>query len=81
MVKVPTYKINNPIGLWFDGDLLPVQKKRPFLIISSMIYICNKVTPNHQIKAKIIELIDRNSDIPIYKIGFLNDWRLQPIWK
>lgn len=81
MVKRPIDNINNPIGLWFDNNLLPVQKKKPFLIISSMIYLCNKVTPNHQIKIKIIDLIDNNPDVPIYKLGFLNNWKSEPLWK
>jgi abortive infection bacteriophage resistance protein len=81
MVKRPVDSINNPTGLWFDNNLLPVQKKKPFLIISSMIYLCNKVTPNHQIKNKIIDLIDKHPEVPIYKLGFLNNWKYEPLWK
>ncbi len=81
MVKKPIDNINNPSGVWFDNNLLPVQKKKPFLIISSMVYLCNKVTPNHQIKNKILELITNNPNVPIYKIGFLNNWKNDPIWK
>lgn len=81
MVKRPIDNINNPIGTWFENKLLPVQRKKPFLIISSMIYMCNKVTPNHQIKDKILTLIDNNPEIPIYKLGFLNNWRSEPLWE
>jgi len=81
MVKKPIDSINNPIGIWFDNNLLPVQRKKPFLIISSMIYICNKVTPNHQIKDKILALIDNNPEVPVYKLGFLNNWRSELLWK
>ena len=81
MVKRPIDNINNPIGFWFNNNLLPVQKKKPFLIISSMIYLCNKVTPNHQIKIKIVNLINNNPEIPIYKLGFLNNWKSEPLWK
>jgi len=81
MVKKPVDNINNPLGLWFDTPLTPVQKKKPFLIISAMLYICNKVTPEHNIKIKIIDLINRNSNVPIYKLGFLNNWDSQPLWK
>ena len=80
MVKKPIASINNPIGAWFNIDLLPVQKKKPFLIISSMIYLCNKVTPSHQIRTKVLELIENNPDVPIYKLGFLNNWQAQPLW-
>lgn len=81
MVKRPIDSINNPIGIWFDNNLLPVQRKKPFLIISSMVYMCNKVTPNHQIKDKILTLIDNNPEVSIYKLGFLNNWRSEPLWE
>ena len=61
--------------------LNPVQSKKPFLIISTMVYLCNEVTPNHQIKSKIISLFANNPNIPIYKLGFLNNWQNQGLWK
>lgn len=80
MVKRPIDNINNPIDLWFDQPLSQHQKKKPFLIISTMIFLCNKVTPNHQIKNKIVELIRNNPNIPIHKLGFSNNWQNQPLW-
>lgn len=81
MVKIPVEQINNPMGLWFDTPLTPVQIKKPFLIVSSMIYLCNKVAPNHDIKIQILNLLAVNPTIPIYKLGFFNNWNNQPIWK
>lgn len=81
MVKRPIEALNNPTGDWFHAPLQPVQKKKPFLIISTMIYLCNEVTPNHQIKKKILDLILANPNMPIYKMGFLNNWQNEPIWK
>ena len=80
MVKKPIVNINNPSELWFDKPLSQVQTKKPFLIISTMIYLCNKVTPNHNIKTKILELIADNPKVPVYKLGFLNNWKNQPLW-
>lgn len=80
MVKQPIENINNPLGIWFNNALTPVQKKKPFLIISTMIYLCNHITPNHHIKSKILKLIRDNPDIPIYKLGFLNNWNKEPLW-
>ena len=80
MVKKPTEKINNPLSDWLNVQLLPVQTKKPFLIISTMVYLCNHVTPGHQIKNKILELFNNNPEIPIYKLGFLNSWNQQPLW-
>nr|WP_294896214.1 hypothetical protein [uncultured Pedobacter sp.] len=81
MVKKPVFKLNNPIDNWLAQEILLVQIKKPFLIISSMIYLCNTVTPNHQIKHKILELFVANPNIPIYKMGFLNNWEEELIWK
>ena len=81
MVKRPVERLNNPSRLWFASNLSPVQTKKPFLIISCMIYLCNSITPNHLVTANLLKLIDDYPDIPIYKLGFLNNWHKQPIWK
>ncbi len=81
MVKQPTENINNPTNAWLSFPLADVQRKKPFLIISTMLFLCNKVTPNHHIKQHILELIKNNPTIPIYKLGFLNKWDQHSIWK
>ena len=81
MVKRPTENINNPTGYWFSNPLTQVQAKKPFLIISCMVYLCNEVTPGHQIKTQILELFNTTQNIPIYKLGFLNNWKNEPLWK
>jgi abortive infection bacteriophage resistance protein len=81
MVKRPIENINNPMGQWFNKPLMPVQAKKPFLIISCMVYLCNEVTPGHQIKTKIIDLFNKSPNIPIYKLGFLNNWEDEALWK
>jgi len=81
MVKRPIDQLNNPIGDWFSSSLSPVQSKKPFLIISSMVFLCNNLTPDHCIKLKLLKLFVDNPNIPIYKLGFLNNWYNQPIWK
>ena len=81
MVKRPTEKLNNPARQWFINPLREVQTKKPFLIISCMLYLCNEVTPGHQIKTKILDLFGSNPNIPIYKLGFLNNWQSEPLWK
>jgi len=81
MVKVPVVNLNKPLSAWLDKRLSPVQTKKPFLIISAMVYLCNEVTPNHQIKRKILTLFATNPSIPIYKLGFLNNWQSHPLWE
>ncbi|HBF22073.1 MAG TPA: CAAX protease [Cryomorphaceae bacterium] len=81
MVKRPVITLNNPQGAWLNNPLAEVQKKKAFLIISSMLYICNKVTPGHHIQSGIKKLITDNPSIPVYKFGFMNDWDQQDLWK
>jgi len=81
ITKTPSSRLNSPSGKWFTNPLMDIQKKKPFLIISCMIYLCNQISHGHQIKAMICELIDTNPAIPVYKLGFLNQWRKEPLWQ
>ena len=81
MVKTPIEILNNPKSDWLNSPLLPVQSKKPFLIITVMIYLCNEVALTHHIKIKILDLFASNPNLPIYKLGFINNWENQPIWK
>jgi abortive infection bacteriophage resistance protein len=81
MVKTPIYELRNSKGPWFQRKLDPVQTKKPFLIISCMLYLCNFVTPGHHIKLKILELFNSNPQIPIYKLGFFNKWDKESLWE
>ncbi len=80
MVRKPM-KIVNPKFTWLQNALTPVQEKKIFPIISAMIYLCNVITPGHHIKTRLLDLIYNNPDIPIYKIGFLNNWHKEPLWQ
>lgn len=81
MVKRPIQFIKNPSGPWLNNNLKEAQMKKAFLIISCMVFLCNKVTPNHQITTKIKELINSNPQIPVYKLGFFNQWELHDLWQ
>lgn len=80
MVKHPISNLNNPIGKWFQSPLSRVQTQKPFLIISCMLFLCNTVEPENNIQQKLLELFKKYSKVPIYKLGFLNNWQNQPIW-
>ncbi len=81
MVKTPILAIRNPQSAWLDQPLQESQRKKVFLITSCMVYLCNKVTPGHQIKVKIKDLIRNTPTIPITKLGFSNNWEQQALWK
>jgi len=71
----------NPRNQWLENDLVEVQEKKPFLLITSMLYLCNAVNPNNKIKNKFLDLFKNSPDIPIYKLGFLNNWETEPLWR
>ena len=81
MVKKPIFDIKNPIGVWFQNPITPVQIKKPFIIISCLVYQCKIIDKNNRIQKDILELFRRYPSISIYKLGFLNYWDKEPIWK
>ena len=81
MVKRPASNLNNPSGVWFQRPLNSVQTKKPFLIISCMVYLCEKTSSSHAIKSKILELFKLFPNVPKYKMGFLNNWETEPLWR
>jgi abortive infection bacteriophage resistance protein len=77
-------QVTNPKGhrdKWLLNPLTDNQKKKPFGVISVMLYLCNAVYPDNQIKDKLLALIDHSPNIPYYKYGFVGDWRKEPIWR
>ena len=81
MVKRPRMQLNNPAGQWFAHPLKPAQLNKPFSIISCMVYLCGYLSHSEDIKQQIIKLINDYPLIPIYKYGFFNNWRNEPLWK
>jgi abortive infection bacteriophage resistance protein len=81
MVKRPSMQLNNPSGAWFAKPLKPAQLNKPFAVISCMVYLCNCINHSDHIKQRIITLINSYPDVPVYKYGFFNNWRNEPLWK
>jgi abortive infection bacteriophage resistance protein len=81
MVKTPMVDLNNPCSSWLDLPVCDEQKKSVFLIISAMIYLSNQVTQDDVLKNRIKDLIDENTDVPISKLGFIENWNEQALWK
>ena len=81
MVKRPAMQLNNPAGAWFEQPLRPAQLKKSFSIISCMVYLCDYLHCPANIKQQIIELVNANPRVPVYKYGFLNNWQNEPLWQ
>jgi abortive infection bacteriophage resistance protein len=80
MVKRPSMKLNNPVASWFTQAPKQGQIDKPFSTISCMVYLCNHLNQSDDMKQKIINLIDAFPNVPIYKYGFFNRWRSEPLW-
>lgn len=80
MVKTPM-KVVNPNHPWLQINLSNFQEKRPFHIISTMLYLCNMVYPDNIFKQKLFDLFAKYPQMPIYKLGFSNQWKQENIWK
>jgi len=50
-------------------------------VITAMLYLCNAIDEGHTFKEKLLALFEEYADVPIYKIGFFNRWKEEPIWK
>ncbi|MDR1415924.1 MAG: Abi family protein [Prevotellaceae bacterium] len=70
-----------PRNQWLRHAIAPVQEKKPFVVASAMVYLCNEINPGNEIKSKLLDLFNKYPNIPLYKIGFLNQWRQEPLWK
>ena len=80
MVKTPM-KVVNPNYPWLQIDLSKFQEKRPFHVISTMLYLCNAVNPDNIFKQKLFDLFAQYPQMPLHKLGFNNQWKQENIWK
>jgi len=71
----------SPRNQWLQFGITPIQEKKPFVVISTMVYLCNAINPDNEIKNKLLSLFNSNPNIPIYKMGFFNNWQNEPLWK
>ena len=71
----------NPRNKWLQFGITSAQEKKPFVVISAMVYLCNAINPHNEIKNKLLSLFQNHPNIPIYKIGFFNNWHKEPLWR
>lgn len=56
-------------------------RRKIFPILSAIIYLNNHISPGHHIKSDLLDLFDDFNEIPLYKMGFPDNWKEQQIWK
>ena len=60
MVKRPC-EIRNPRMAWLSRPLTEVQQKKPFYVITAMLYLCNAIDEGHTFKEKLLALFKEKS--------------------
>ena len=56
------------------------EAKRPFYIITAMLYLCDAVNPRNRLREDIFQLMKKYSHLPIQRMGFFAGWEQEPIW-
>lgn len=79
MVKRPSEPMN-PHNTWLSRQLSDIEAKRPFYIITSMLYLCDAVEPGNKLRSDIFKLMAKYNHLPIQRIGFFEGWKQEPIW-
>lgn len=68
-------------GAWLVNDMTENQRKRAFGVISCLLYLCNAIQPDNNVKQEIKQLFSEHPSIPVYMLGFTSDWTNNPIWR
>ncbi|MBQ9261147.1 MAG: hypothetical protein IJ185_03460 [Prevotella sp.] len=79
MVKRPSEPLN-PHNTWLSRQLSDMEAKRPFYIITAMLYLCDAVNPRNRLREDIFQLMKKYSHLPIQRMGFFAGWEQEPIW-
>ncbi len=57
------------------------QRRKVFPILSGILYLNDFISPGHHLRAAILALLDEFKQVPVYKMGFPEGLKNQPIWK
>ena len=78
--KTPTWP-KSMKGPWIKTELTQNQKKTPYFTITNMLYLCNAVRPDNNVKANLKALFEEFPEVKPIKWGFIKGWDKEPIWK
>ena len=80
MVKRPSEPLN-PQHTWISRQLADIEAKRPFYIITAMLYLCDAVDSNNTLRKDIYYLLKKYRHLPMQRMGFFDGWQQEPIWQ
>ena len=58
----------------------PEDERSMYYLISCLLYVLNKVSPDHSLKQKIKNLLQENDFVNLEEMGFPKNWEKQPLW-
>ena len=79
MVKRPS-EPRNPHNTWLSHQLSDLEAKRPFYIITAMLYLCDAVHPSNKLREDISQLMKEYAHLPVQRMGFFEGWEQESIW-
>jgi len=57
------------------------KRMKLYYMLSAILYLINIISPDHTLKKQLFDLFNKYPNIPLYKIGFPDNWKNEPLWK
>ncbi len=61
-------------------DVQYIRSMKLYAQLCTLLYLEQSITPNSQIKDKLLKLIERYPNVSLKQMGFPRDWTKQPLW-
>lgn len=69
----------NPHGVWLQST--NIANNRTFFVLSMILYLLNRVNPNHTFISRLENLFAKYPDVSLQAMGFPNNWETENLWK
>ena len=79
MVKRPSEPLN-PQHPWLSRQLSDTEAKRPFYIVTAMLYLCDAVDSKNTLREDVYNLLKKHKHLPIERMEFFDGWEQEAIW-
>ena len=79
VLSIRPIKLLKPQKQWLVNK--DTSNSRIFYFASIIVYLLNTVNPNHQFKAKFLELIRSQQNLDYNRMGFPDGWQDEPLWR
>lgn len=73
--------IKNHRDKWLHQQMTDDQRMRAFGVSSCLLYLINTLDSANTMKEEIHALLSKYPKIPVYMLGFTDNWKENPIWE